>query len=51
MIISGGIYFYYLSNLILLDGTINEFSYGQALLFYKYDTEKIQKEHNIRIIF
>ena len=49
--IAGGINFYGLSNLIFLDGTMNEFSYGQALLFYKDDIEKIQKDHKIKIIF
>ena len=43
--IGGGINFYGVSNLIFLDGTMNEFSYGQALLFYKDDIEKIQKEN------
>ena len=42
---------YGLSRIIFLDGTMNEFSYGQALLFYKDDIEKIEREHKVRIIF
>ena len=49
--IAGGINFYGVSNLIFLDGTMNEFSYDHALLFYKDDIEKIQKENKIKIIF
>ena len=48
---AGGINFYGLSKLMFLDGTMNEFSYGQALLFYKEDIEKIEKENKIKIIF
>ena len=48
--IAGGINFYGLSKLIFLDGTMNEFAYGQALLFYKDDIEKIEKEHKLKII-
>jgi len=51
LMIAGGINFYGLSRLIFLDGTMNEFSYGQALLFYKDDIEKIEREHQIKIIF
>ena len=51
LMIAGGINFYGLSRLIFLDGTMNEFSYGQALLFYKDDIEKIEREHKIKIIF
>ena len=35
LMIAGGINFYGLSRLIFLNGTMNELSYGQALLFYK----------------
>ena len=30
---------------------MNEFSYGQALLFYKDDIKKIERDHNIKILF
>ena len=48
--IEGGINFYGLRKLIFLDGMMNEFTYGQALLFYKDDIEKIEKEHKLKII-
>ena len=50
IIIAGGVNYYGLSKLIL-DGTMNEFAYGQALLFYKDDIEKIEKKENIKLIF
>ena len=49
--IAAGINYYGLSKLIFLDGTMNEFAYGQALLFYKDDIEEIEKKEKIRIIF
>lgn len=35
LIIAGGVSFYGTSKLLFLDGTMNDFSYGQTLLFYK----------------
>ena len=43
MMIAGGINYFGLSKLIFLEGTMNEFSYGQALLFYKDDIQEIEK--------
>ena len=43
LIIAGGINYYGMSKLIFLDGTMNEFAYGQTLLFYKDDIEEIEK--------
>jgi len=40
-----------MSKLIFLDGTMNEFAYGQALLFYKDDIEEVEKRKNIKLIF
>ena len=40
-----------MSKLIFLDGTMNEFTYGQALLFYKYDIEEVEKRKNNKLIF
>ena len=40
IIIAGGISSYGLSHLLLLDGTLNEFAYGQALLYFKEDIDK-----------
>ena len=36
---------------MFLEGTMNEFSYGQALLFYKDDIEEIEKKSKMKIIF
>jgi hypothetical protein len=41
--IIGVINFFGLSKLMFLEGSMNEFAYGQALLFYKDDIEKIAK--------
>ena len=35
LMLAGGISYHGLTKLIILDGTLNEFSYGQGLLFYK----------------
>ena len=51
LMIAGGINFYGLSQPIFLDGTMNEFAYGQALLFYKDDIKKFERDHNIKILF
>ena len=51
MTIAAGINYYGLSKLIFLDGTMNEFAYGQALLFYKDDIEEIEKREKINLIF
>ena len=48
--IAGGISSFGLSRLILLDGTLNEFSYGQALLYYKEDIDAIKKKFNKELI-
>ena len=42
MMISGGIYFYDLSHL-LLEGTMNEFIYAQTFYFYKENFEELKK--------
>ena len=49
--IAAGINYYGLSKLIFLDVTMNEFAYGQALLFYKDDIEEIEKREKINLIF
>jgi len=51
IIIAGGISSYGLSHLLLLDGTLNEFAYGQALLYFKEDIENLEKKYNTNIIF
>ena len=49
--IAGGVSASGLSHLILMDGTLNLFAYGQALLYYKKDIDKmkIQYKFNFRI--
>ena len=49
--IAGGISYFGLGKLMFLDGTMNEFSYGQALLFYQDDIEQISKNENVKLIF
>ena len=41
--IAGGMHFHGLSDIFLLGGTMNEFSYAQALLFYKENLEELKK--------
>ena len=40
-----------MGKLIFLDGTMNEFSYGQTLFFYKDDIKEIEERENVRLIF
>ena len=51
IMIAGGIHFHGLSDLFLLEGTMNEFSYAQALLFYKENLEELKKNNIIQKIF
>ena len=48
---AGGINYFGLGQLIFLEGTMNDFSYGQALLFYKDDIENLKNKSNEEIIF
>ena len=48
--IDGGISYHGLSKLIILDGTLNEFLYGQVLLFYKDDINSLNLMHNSTFI-
>ncbi len=50
IILAGGISFYGLSDLILLEGTMNEFSYAQAILYYNENLQEFKKK-NKNIIF
>ena len=51
LMIAGGISYHGLTKLIILDGTLNEFSYGQGLLFYKDDINAIKSKHKNEIYF
>ena len=44
IIIAGGIYFYGTTNLIIVNGPMNNFAYGQTLLFYEEDMKKISQK-------
>ena len=43
IMVAGGITSYGLSNLILIEGSENEFAYAQALLYYKDDFDQLKK--------
>ena len=45
IMIAGGVSFYGLSDLILLNGTMTDFSYAQALEFYKDNYEDFKKQN------
>ena len=51
VIIAGGISYFGLSKLIFLDGTMNNFVYGQTLIFFKEDMDIIKKANKIKLIF
>ena len=48
--IAGGISYYGLSDLIVVEGSMNNFSYSQALNFYKKNYDKLLKK-NKKLIF
>ena len=45
IIVAGGVSYYGLSDLILLNGTMSDFSYAQALEFYKENYENFKKQN------
>ena len=42
--------FYGTTNLIIVNGTMNNFAYGQTLLFYEEDMKKIQEKYGKKLI-
>ena len=44
MIVAGGVSFYGLSDLILLKGTMRDFSYAQVIEFYKENYKEFKKK-------
>ena len=50
IIIAGGVSFYGKTNLIIVNGTMNNFAYGQTLLFYEEDMRKIQEKYGKKLI-
>ena len=51
IMISGGINSNGLTNLIFMEGPVNEFSYAQSLLFYKDSFEELQKKSKAHLYF
>jgi len=51
LMIAGGISYYGLSHLIFLEGTMNDFAYGQALLFFKEDIDEFKDKYGVKLIF
>ena len=51
IMIAAGVHAHGLSDLYILEGTMNEFSYSQALYFYKDIIEEIKKNNIIQRIF
>ena len=47
--VAGGITYNGLTKLIILDETLNEFSYGQGLVFYKDDINTFNSKYNTDI--
>ena len=45
IIVAGGVSYYGLSDLLLLKGTMQEFSYSQALQYYKDNFENFKKQN------
>ena len=50
VMVAGGISSSGVTRLLLLDGTMNEFSYGQALLYYKEDIDAIKQNFDKELI-
>ena len=51
IMVAGGISSVGLTDLIISEGTLNEFAYAQALLFYKDSYEKIKNQGKIDLYF
>ena len=50
IMVAGGISYYRLSNIIFVEGTMNNFAYGQTLIFYNEDIEEINRKNGIKLI-
>jgi len=51
LMIAGGISYYGLSRLIFIEGTMNDFAYGQACIFYKEDIDAIRDKYGVKLLF
>ena len=49
--IGGGVSSFWLTNLIIQEGTLNEFSYEQSLYFYKNTVDEIQRKFKCKLFF
>ena len=48
--VDGGVSFFWTTNIIFVEGNMNDFAYGQTLLFYKEDMEDIKQRNNANLI-
>ena len=48
--VDGGVSFFGTTNIIFVEGNMNDFAYGQTLLFYKEDMEDIKQRNNANLI-
>ena len=48
--VDGGVSFFGTTNIIFVEGNMNDFVYGQTLLFYKEDMENIKQRNNANLI-
>ena len=48
--VAGGISYYGLSKIIFVEGTMNNFAYGQTLIFYNEDIEDINRKNGTHLI-
>ena len=47
IMVAGGISYYGTTNIIFVEGNMNDFAYGQTLLFYKEDIDGINEKNNV----
>ena len=47
--VAGGISYYGTTNIIFVEGNMNDFAYGQTLLFYKEDIDGINEKNNVNL--
>ena len=50
LVIEGCISFYGVGKLVFLNGMMNDFAYGQTLMFYKDDVDSIRDKYNKKLI-
>ena len=49
--VAGGVSSLDLSNIILVENTVNEFAYAQMLLYFKEDFDKLQEKADEQLYF